>query len=561
MAEGDKEILNPGKFLKKGDYGVHIFLEEIRGISVKGEDNIDVIVRIDTLGSHKYSRVYPEIGPGAIVYLGEHFFFNKADMTIDEVQTSNILIQIKNHSILFSDSIVGIYELDLVYIYKHPDHCLRHQWIAISNASGKSYTKVRGYIRLGISVTHESDDPVDLALETEKQYDRKVMLPPQIVPKTIQLIVTLLKAESLPIMDRGGTINPFIKAHFAGLSIKSSIIKADSVTMTSYWYEELHIPVIEPCVSQKLVLRLFDKDLANSELVGSFYFEWDDIIADKYSDYFWSNIYGAPPRISNSFSNIMNNNSNLASHWRGRVLLKIITDHSVKKAKLKRENISDPEIDVFVRDNFEVGEEYELRCRVFSGHAFPIKKGKFGIIVEWSGIILKSDEKESQNGSVHWNQNLKKKVAYIPNRADNELPDVFMYLVVDGEKICYSRINVKDLSNLDLPSKWYRLFPDIAVGKVKNEWEGGLLKIRLYVGKRIDIISTPREFRKTWTKGGFDLNIQNKVLSCHLFQCKNLSTSDPTGLCDPYVKFNFNGSKISTEKSEKSGTLNPVIFT
>lgn len=561
MAEENKQSLNPGKFLKKGDYTVHVFLEEIRGISVKGEDNIDVIVRIDTLGTHRYSRVYPELGPGAVVYLGEHFFFNKANMTIDELQTSNILIQIKNHSVLFNDSIVGIYELDLVYIYKHPDHCLRHQWIAISNTSGKSYTKVRGYVRLGVSVTHESDEPADLALETGKLVDSKIMLPPQIVPKTTQLIISLLKAENLPIMDNGGTLDAYIEAHFAGVSIQSSVIKADSVTMTSYWYEELHLPVIEPCVSHNLVLRVFDSDVISSELVGSFHFEWDDIIAGKYSEYFWSNIYGAPPLVSNDFSDIMNNISNLASHWRGRVLLKITTNHDVKKAKLKCEKISDPEIDVFVRDNFEVGEEYDLRCRVFSGHAFPIQKGKFAIIVEWSGIILKSDEKESDNGTVHWNQVLKKKVAYIPNQAENELPDVFVYLVVNGEKICYSRIKVEDVNSLDAPSKWYRLFPDIAVGKVKNEWEGGLLKVRLYAGKRSQTVGTPRDIRKMWSKGGLESEIENKVLLCHLFQCKNLSTSDPTGLCDPYVKFNFNGSKVSTQKSEKLGTLNPVIFT
>ena len=555
------QYLNPGKFLKKGDYTVHVFLEEIRGISVKGEDNIDVIVRINTLGSHRYSRVYPELGPGAIVYLGEHFFLNKADMTIDEIQTSNILIQVKNHSILFNDSIVGIYELDLVYVYKQPNHCLRHQWIAISNASGKSYTKVRGYIRIGVSVTHESDEPVDLALEDGKLLDSKIMLPPQIVPKTTQLIITLLKAENLPVMDSDGTINAYIEAHFAGVSIKSSDIKADSVTMTSYWYEELFLPVIEPCVSHKLVLRVFDKDYSGSELVGSFNFDWDDVIGGKYSDYFWTNIYGAPPLISNDYSDIMNNISNLASHWRGRVLLKINTNPDVNKAKLKCEKISDPEIAVFVRDNFEVGEEYELRCTVFSGHAFPISKGKFAITVEWSGAILNSDEKQSNNGSVHWNQNLKKKVAYIPRRAEHELPDLFVYLVVNGEKICYSRIKVEDVNCLDTPAKWYRLFPDIAVGKVKNEWEGGLLKVRLFAGKRSEIKTTPRDIRKRWTKSGFDSEQKNKVLLCHLYQCKNLSTSDPTGLCDPYVKFNFNGSKIVTQKSEKLGTLNPVIFT
>lgn len=560
MAEEAQLYSNSGARMKKGDYTVHVFLEEMRGISVKGEDEVNAIVMIKTLRKHAYSRVYPHLGPGAIVYLGEHFFFSKSNMTIEEVETSNLLIEVKDHSIFSRDSLVGLYVLDLTYIHKQKEHCLRHQWIALSNTKTSDYSRVRGYIKIGVSVLHESDEPADLALEHMKLTDSRVLLPPQIVPKTTQLVITLLKAENLPVMDLGGTIDTFIEAHFAGVSVKTSEKKADKTTMTSYWYEELYIPVIEPCVAQNLVLRVFDKDALSKSLVGSFYFDWDDILQNKYSDYFWSNIYGAPPGISNENSEIMNNISNLASHWRGRVLAKITTVKNETKAKLQRVKITDPDIDVYVRDNFEVGEEYELRCRAYSGYAFPDKKGKFGLVVEWSGIQLATREIDSLNGSVDWSEVLKKKVTLIPHLAENQLPDLFVYLVADRCKICYARIKVEEVNNLNNRAIWHRLYPDIAVGKVQNQWEGGFIKLRLYAGKKNNTeIST--DCKQNWVKP-FPTNVtKSSVLLCHLFQCKNLATSDSMGLADPYVVFNHSGSIVSTSKKAKHNTLNPVIST
>lgn len=554
------EAKNQNPRVKKGDYTVHVFLEEARGLSNKGDDTLDVVFKISTFNDDHYSQILDNVSPGAIVSFNEHFFFDKSNVTVEEFESTNIRIECKNHKMLLKDTLVGIYEMDLTYVYKQKDHCIRHQWVALSNPQAKGFSKVRGYIKLGISVTHESDSPADLTLVTNTASD-SVILPPQVVPQTSQLKITLLKAENLPVMDSGGTLDAYIEAHFSGCTVKSSVQTADEATMSAYWYEEMLIPVMEPCVAQRLVLKLWDKDTMslNNDLVGSFNFDWDEILDGKYIDLFWANIYGAPPGISNDSSAIMNNVAERASHWRGRVLLKLEVERNVKQAVETVQRVQDPEIEVYVRDTFEVGEMYELRAQVFRGHAFPKIEGKYSIIVSWSSLNLETSEIKTMNGCVDWYENLKRKVTLIPYKADSYLPDVFIYLKEGDDRISYIRYKVQESMNIKDGAKWFKLFPDQAVGKVQNTWQGGFVKLRVYVGKYDAKKDTIKH--ENWNIKPVQQPASRKVLLCHLFQCKNLPACDNTGLSDPYVQFYYVGNSVSTGKTEKQGTLNPVRFT
>lgn len=50
------------------------------------------------------------------------------------------------------------------------------------------------------------------------------------------------------------------------------------------------------------------------------------------------------------------------------------------------------------------------------------------------------------------------------------------------------------------------------------------------------------------------------TLLCHLFQCKNLPSSDSSGSADPYVVMYCAGSEVSTDKKAKPNTLNPMWY-
>jgi hypothetical protein len=84
------------------------------------------------------------------------------------------------------------------------------------------------------------------------------------------------------------------------------------------------MPVTIPCVTGKLVIRLWDYDTAGSnDIIGTVSFNWAEIKAGTYSDYFWANIYGAPLGVSGPNTDKMNSMPNTASYWRGRILMRL----------------------------------------------------------------------------------------------------------------------------------------------------------------------------------------------------------------------------------------------
>jgi hypothetical protein len=83
-------------------------------------------------------------------------------------------------------------------------------------------------------------------------------------------------------------------------------------------------------------MKLFDEDKVTSdELVGSIFFNIKEIVADaKKNDFkdfiFWKNVYGAPLDTSGSNSKLMNNNPELASTWKGRILMQVSVEKTEK---------------------------------------------------------------------------------------------------------------------------------------------------------------------------------------------------------------------------------------
>jgi hypothetical protein len=70
------------------------------------------------------------------------------------------------------------------------------------------------------------------------------------------------------------------------------------------------------------VFKLYDYDSAGSdELVGSMIFSIKDIVNAGIRTFKWVNLYGAPLGYSGDNTTKMNNNPEIASTWKGRLLL------------------------------------------------------------------------------------------------------------------------------------------------------------------------------------------------------------------------------------------------
>lgn len=67
--------------------------------------------------------------------------------------------------------------------------------------------------------------------------------------------------------------------------------------------------------------------------------------------------------------------------------------------------------------------------------------------------------------------------------SNDNVPDVFVYLRYKDDNICYFRVPFEKINIIDKTSRWYDFTPDKSLNIVKNEWEAGFLKIRLYLGR------------------------------------------------------------------------------
>jgi hypothetical protein len=103
--------------------------------------------------------------------------------------------------------------------------------------------------------------------------------------------------------------------------------------------------------------------------------------------------------------------------------------------------------------------------------------------VRWGETELRSERRIAKNGRIGWYETLKRMTVYFPpSEDDSTLSDIFVYLRYDDDNFCYIRVNPAECRDPTAKAKWYQFVPDKAVGKVTNDWEGGFLRARIYIG-------------------------------------------------------------------------------
>ena len=93
-------------------------------------------------------------------------------------------------------------------------------------------------------------------------------------------------------------------------------------------------------------------------------------------------------------------------------------------------------------------------------------------------------------------------------------------------------------------AEWIRFLPDKALGKVTNDWDGGYVRIRSFVGIYGD--SEDTMVSGNWSHPPQPPPRDTKILMCNLFQAKNLPSADSNALADPYVVFYCGGAEVQT---------------
>ena len=571
--EGNNIIL-----MKKGDYSIHILIEEVKSLLQNNEDHLPYpIIKLTCFNQSKRTEK-TKVPCDSYIY-DEHFYFEKTDLTVEQLDSSKIIIEVYDSSNSKKrKDYFGIYEFDIEYIYSMKNHSLNNHWIALSNPESKDITKIRGYLKLSISVLHDNDPRVELKSLPEST---NCIIPSQIKVEYKQLRIYLIKAEELPDMDsllkkkaKNRQCDPFVVFQYFGLNIESKVTK--NINDVAVWNQIIEIPVQFPIVSQKIVILIKDWDeIGRNDNIGSYEINVNDIIGsnNKYENYTYIDIYGSSKNKKDKINDLMNSNAEISSAWNGRILLKI-----------NYNNTDIPNIGVYdLKDEEELKlintiarkVLWTIKVKLYCAYYLPKEYKKYSIKIFIQDCSIIFDEKNTINEYIEWTT-VKTIQFYSISEDKDQLPDIFIYLLnPSGEPVCFQRMKAS-LFHLNDQIMIIRLFPEPCYSKVNSAINAGLIKARIVLynnqkeKKDIDLKlfkdGDSEEEKSEYddleklnsSKIGFLGGKMKELyyLVCVVYMCRYLISSDSKGNNDPYVRITCVDDKRET--TIKHETINGI---
>ena len=578
--------------MKKGDYRVHILIEEVKNL-IEIEENDLPVPRVKMTVFGKTQRTSKMKKPCDSFVFNEHFYFDKTNLTAEMLDSEKIVIEVYDNKHTHKQDYFGIYEFDFGYIYNQDDHALHNVWIGLANPESDNISKIRGYLKLSISVLQESDQRVEL--ESVDNELSNCIIPAQIQMKYKQISFYFFVGEEFPDMDStftmkkvGRRCDGYIEVKYMGIVRKTKVVKMKDEKVI--WNQIVDIPATKPAVSQKICMVVKDEDIGSDDIVGSIEIKIDDIYNGYYNELQYLNVYGSPINKKGGIYDQMNYNAEIGSHWNGRILMKCeVKDVDAPIARVT--DIPKDVVDVAMKSSRKC--DWKILFRAISAMYLPEETGEYGIRVSIQEKTHFFDYKKAINGCVDFNQTAN----ILLNTFSNdkfELPDIFIYLVdknnkVEYQNICFQRIKA-DTFHLNKDIITIKLLPDPVVGKCKNMMKSGILKCKIFVyNVALDKeIPTEKEFNKGGILSGLKLlnaveeEEEDLELMLHeekkpqtlpqeqfeqseskfykiaavVYMSKGLVAAESDGTSDPFVQLTYGSNKLQT--SVKNNTMNGI---
>ena len=560
--------------MKKGDYNVHILIEEVKNL-VPVKENTPPVPRVKMTVFDKVQRTSKMKNPCYDFAFNEHFYFDKTNLTVEMLDSEKIIFEIYDNKHTDKKDYFGIYEMDFAYVYGRPDHCLKNIWIGLSNCESDDMTKIRGYLKLSISVLNENDNRVEL--EPKEGGDEACIIPNEIKMKYKQISFIFIRGEKFPDMDsifseRTGnkkSCDGYIIMKYMGVTKKTKVVKMKNEVVL--WNQIIDLPATDPCVSQKICMTVKDEDIGRKDdIVGSYEFFINDIYSGKYSKFDYINIYGSPLNKHDKISEQMAYNAEIGSRWNGKVFMKC----EVREVDSPVAGVRDITDNKITKEAKEVTSQqkyqWEIWVRVMSALYLPRDKRDYQIKVSIQDQEKFTDKKTTINYSIDYNQTLKLNFESI-NKDMSSLPDLFIHLHdtskrKDSKNVCFQRIKTEEFY-LNQDVLFIKLLPDPVINKVKTMKESGLLKCKICLFRSKS--DKPPELDEFEHTGQFELaslnsgnffggqkNMQYYKIIAVVYMSKGLIAAESDGTSDPFVILSLGDRELRTQV--KHNTMNGV---
>lgn len=301
----DKEKESAVDELKRGEYFLHVFIEDATALDITKDDAAEVVIKLTAFGETKYTRSSTNVTNDSSIYLGEHFFFVSIFDNRDALENETMTITVIRKRTLNSEE-VGSMDINVSSVYFEQDHTIRHRWFILQNKK-KNFQAVKGYLKMSMNLLTDTDPKVELGPETydsnSENFKDLVDIPPSIVLKTSQIRIICIRGQNFPKLDTiGAGIDAYIRFTLGSIKVKTSISKS----LNPYWNEEILLPLMEPSYLTQLKMEVCDHEtLRKDEPVGSKTFELSKVKQGVFKSYQWIHLYGAPDGSNKDQRNMM----------------------------------------------------------------------------------------------------------------------------------------------------------------------------------------------------------------------------------------------------------------
>ena len=575
--EEKKELV----LMKKGDYNVHILVEEVKNLIQVKEGKVPV-PRVKINVFDKSQRTTKMKKACSDFVFNEHFYFDKTNLTAEMLDSEKIIIEVYDNNYSKREDYFGIYELDFGYVYNQEGHSLHNVWIGLANPESSEISKIRGYLKISISVLHESDQRIEL--EGKDNEISNCLIPTQIKMKYKQISFYFFRGEEFPDMDSvfsekkvGRRCDGYIEVKYMGVKRKTKVVSMKDEIVE--WNQIVDIPATMPAVSQKICCVVYDEDVGKDDIVGSFELKVDDIYNGHYNNFTYIDIYGSPINKRGGVYDQMNYNAEIGSRWNGRILMMCkVTDVDSPIARVRNFPKEDEGLIQTVK-NTGRGNLWSVWIRIISAYYLPEKDKEYLIKISIQDNVVKTRSKNILDGKIDFDETLKLQLRTFGEDLLT-LPDLYIYLVdakqkAEKQNVCFQRIKVSSF-HLNNDITIIKLLPDPCIGKVKTMRKSGILKCKIclyHSEKEIGSIPSERDFLKggrnfeilkTLTENTYfddnsnetPVDLQKYTIVAVVYMSKGLVSAESSGTSDPFVRLTLDGKELST--SVKNNTMNGV---
>ena len=297
------------------------------------------------------------------------------------------------------------------------------------------------------------------------------------------------------------------------------------------------------------------------------FFSLKDLVAkgEQRGGYFyWQNLYGAPKepkQYKGSNVDLMNDQPELASAWLGRCLMHIeceASKHPERKSVELEESIKQTAIDLgFFKEN-----EYDFIADIGLGICLP-GDNKYTVKVQIGDFSKTTAKpKEAKPGYNRWSERFAQET-FKSVYSDPEMMDrIYVYLMNGDTPVCYWKGKVTEfLDPSPAKYRWLVMKNDKAVGEVENDYEAGLLQVKIAISSRKQ--NGAVDFKKeheAWKKNP-PRRLMSKKIRCFIFQCRDIPSADADGASDAYISvWNQEGDTKKNKTRTIEDSLNPIYF-